>query len=262
MLAPIEPVAPSSVTDRIAGAAENSERPSGTPTIAFTTPVARAPGVEAAAQHADDRRHQGRRQETVEPVHHAAMAGDDVTGVLGAEPALDRRLQQIAGLRDRRQQQSQDRDSERICQSRRQRHRRSRQDRADGAADRAGPGLFRADLPPQFRPADGAAGEIAENVGRPHDREQEDESDETEPAVLPQRRRRQQDHARVEDSGGRPAPPLTIRQRCDDQRAENDQRAREYDAGQVSRERRAGEDRAGNDDAGRVPALGDHSIHS
>ena len=39
----------------------------------------------------------------VQPVHQAAMAGNEVAGILDAEPALDRRFEEIAKLRGDRQ---------------------------------------------------------------------------------------------------------------------------------------------------------------
>ena len=47
------------------------------------------------------------------------------------------------------------------------------------AADRAGPGLLRADPRPQLWPADAAAGEIAADIGHPHDQQDEHQRDES-----------------------------------------------------------------------------------
>ena len=51
---------------------------------------------------------------------------------------------------------------------------------AERAADRARPGLLRADRRRKLRPAERAAGEISRDVGRPHHREQEQDRGEAE----------------------------------------------------------------------------------
>ena len=41
----------------------------------------------------------GRAEEAVDPIEHAAVAGNDRAGILHAEPPLDRRFEEVAGLR-------------------------------------------------------------------------------------------------------------------------------------------------------------------
>src|SRR5215213_10107652 len=47
-----------------------------------------------------------RCQKPIEPIHQAAMAGNELARVLGIEAALDRGFEQIAGLRDGRENDS------------------------------------------------------------------------------------------------------------------------------------------------------------
>ncbi len=54
-----------------------------------------------AAHNAEQRDEQRGGDEAVEPVHDAAMAGDELAGILDAEAALDRGFEEIAGLRRR-----------------------------------------------------------------------------------------------------------------------------------------------------------------
>ena len=107
VLAPIEPVAPSSVTLRAgvgrgrrwlqvvrildACGASRLTRPADPRAGASRPPRAQA----------DQRSRETAADEAVEPVHQAAMAGNECAGVLGAEPPLDRRFEQVAGLRQR-----------------------------------------------------------------------------------------------------------------------------------------------------------------
>src|SRR5262245_10296509 len=98
VLAPIEPVAPSSETERTE---------SGAACIgADTDGVTGSPYQQAArrmrdtvVRDPDDQRGRKRRDETVQPIHQTAMTGNDVARVLGAEVALDGGLQKIARLR-------------------------------------------------------------------------------------------------------------------------------------------------------------------
>ena len=65
--------------------------------------------VKTAAHQSDQTTEQRRRPETVEPVHHAAMAGNEMAGIFGAELALDPGFEKVAKLRHDRQQQRNDR---------------------------------------------------------------------------------------------------------------------------------------------------------
>ena len=82
---------------RVRSCAHHTSRPRAAPS---------KPPRSKSDQAADERR----RPETVEPVHHAAMAGNEMACILGAELALDPGFEQIADLRHHRQQQRDDRD--------------------------------------------------------------------------------------------------------------------------------------------------------
>src|SRR5690242_17193099 len=97
------------VTERTAAAGARSDRDSGTALVIRITKLfadcwvlphqqAARRGVQAAAGDADGRCDRDRSHEAVEPVHHAAMSGNDMARVLDAEPPLDCRLQKVAGL--------------------------------------------------------------------------------------------------------------------------------------------------------------------
>src|SRR5215467_13941561 len=103
VLAPIEPVAPKMVIERTAGMAARADLDSGTALViassGFLSPHQKSARRRRHAAARDD----GRRHESVEPVHDAAVSGNDMACVLDAEPPLDRRLEQVAGLRHRRE---------------------------------------------------------------------------------------------------------------------------------------------------------------
>src|ERR1700750_1181432 len=61
--------------------------------------------VETAAQKADQTASQRRCPETVEPVHHSAVAGNELARILGSVFAFDPGLEEVAELRQSRQQQ-------------------------------------------------------------------------------------------------------------------------------------------------------------
>src|SRR5947208_877862 len=104
VLAPTDPVAPRIVTARGTDAA----LPGCLAVIPspYQDPAGRT--ADAAAQRADDHGRQHRRREAVETIHNSSMAGQDVARVLGPEPTLDGRFQEIAELRCHRQQQRDD----------------------------------------------------------------------------------------------------------------------------------------------------------
>src|SRR5205823_2171817 len=95
VLAPIEPVAPSNVTvrSRTAGA-ERSKATRETSDFIYSPYQQTTPRrLEAATRQADQRRHGAGCDETVEPVHQPAMAGNEMARILGAESALEKRFE-------------------------------------------------------------------------------------------------------------------------------------------------------------------------
>ncbi len=119
-------------------------------------------------------------QKTVETIHHAAMAGNEVTRVLGTKSPLHRGLEQVPALRNDRKHQCQNSRHGRSNSSARIGDQDAGGNPPEQAAKSSGPGLVRAQTRPQQRTADGAAHQIGENVGRPDDREQEKERRKTE----------------------------------------------------------------------------------
>src|SRR5260370_26484940 len=106
VLVPIDPVAPRIVIERMAGADWRSDRDSGTALVIASPRSSTSPHQktarrrrEAAAQDADHRRRHGGRQEAIEPVHDPAVSRNDMSAALDAEPAFERGLEQVAGLR-------------------------------------------------------------------------------------------------------------------------------------------------------------------
>ena len=88
----------------------------------------------------------------VEPVHHAAMPGDQPARVLHPEPPLHRRLQEVAELRADRDPEAEQADA-RAGASRRPPRPKTAADEAGGGqpAEGPGPGLARADRRPELR---------------------------------------------------------------------------------------------------------------
>src|SRR6185437_6571616 len=101
VLAPIEPVAPNIVTLRRPTAGCGSvrvrlDRKLMGAVIGLPHQQAGAGIDKAATQQPDHTRNKRGGPTTIETVHHAAVAGDELAGILGAEPALDPRFEQIA----------------------------------------------------------------------------------------------------------------------------------------------------------------------
>ena len=97
VLAPIEPVAPKSDTVRIGLAACGTRRPGIHRRHGSPYHQAACRGVEPAAQQPDQRGRGRSRNEAVQPVHQAAVPGNQMAGVLDARTALERGFE-----RDRR----------------------------------------------------------------------------------------------------------------------------------------------------------------
>ena len=72
----------------------------------------------------------------------------------------------------------------------------------------ARPGLLRADLRPEFRPANAAAGEIAAAIGHPHDQQYEYQCGETLDGVEAHQHRGDFRRRRIEKSRRNPVPPF------------------------------------------------------
>src|SRR5436190_15675503 len=91
VLAPIEPVAPSNVTvrSRAAGAWRSRATREASDFIYSPYQQATPRRLEAATRQSDQRRRDAGGDETVEAVHQSAMAGNETTRILGAEPALE-----------------------------------------------------------------------------------------------------------------------------------------------------------------------------
>src|ERR1700723_4204344 len=105
VLSPMEPVAPSTVTERTAVAALLLRK--GTALIPSPNHKTAANAIRAAPQKAEKCRQNDGGDEAVKTIHQPAMAGNDVTGILAAEPALDGGLKEIAELRGDRESRAQ-----------------------------------------------------------------------------------------------------------------------------------------------------------
>src|SRR5512142_1877829 len=101
VLSPIEPVAPRTVTERTADAAALLLR-KGTALMSSPNHKTAADAIHAAPQKTKNRGHNDRGDEAVKTIHQPAMPGNQVAGVLDAEPPLHRGLEEIAKLRNDR----------------------------------------------------------------------------------------------------------------------------------------------------------------
>src|SRR5580698_6346638 len=97
VLSPIEPVAPRTVTARMADAGALLLR-NGTALIFSPNHKTAADAIHAAPQKTENRRQDYRRDETVETIEQPAMPGDDLAGVLDAETTFHCRFKEIAKL--------------------------------------------------------------------------------------------------------------------------------------------------------------------
>src|SRR6187397_1620830 len=105
-MSPIEPVAPSTLTERTADAVALLLR-SGTALIFSPNHKTAADAIRATPQKTENRRQHDRGDEAVETIHQPAMAGNDLTGILDAETPFHRGFEQIAELRSNRQHRGQ-----------------------------------------------------------------------------------------------------------------------------------------------------------
>src|SRR6202030_1942748 len=143
VLSPIEPVAPSTLTVRTADAAALLLR-NGTALIFSPNHKTAADAIHATPQNAENRRHDDRRDVSVETVQQAAMARNDVAGVLDAEAAFHCGFKQIAELGRNRQNRPQKHQRTGFAETKRRKAQGDQQARRK-AADRASPGLLRTD---------------------------------------------------------------------------------------------------------------------
>src|SRR5215472_9047773 len=114
------------------------------------------------------------------------MSGNDTAGILRSEPPLDRRFEQIATLRNCRQDQSEADHCRQIRNSSISAYGSTCEYGAEGTPKRARPGFLRAEPRRQLRTTDQAPDEVAENVGRPHHREQVEDGPKSEIVVRAQ----------------------------------------------------------------------------
>src|SRR5690348_7151674 len=102
VLSPIDPVAPSTLMLR-EPLATGLLFFNGTALITSPNHKTASDAIDPAANNTDRGREHDRCDEAVDPVQHAAVTGNDVAGILDAETALHRRLEQVAKLRHDRE---------------------------------------------------------------------------------------------------------------------------------------------------------------
>src|SRR6185437_6625974 len=109
VLAPIEPVAPRMVIPRTPVAGLASDRTA--LTAVMYSPYQQPPcGCSVAAtQQSHHTPRKCRSPEPVEPIHHAAMTGNNLACILGIELTLDPGFEEVAELRSNRQKQRKER---------------------------------------------------------------------------------------------------------------------------------------------------------
>src|SRR3954452_4361697 len=102
----MDPVAPRTVTARTPDAAGLLLR-NGTPLIVSPNHKTGADAIRATTQKSKNSSQNDGGDEAVKAVQHAAMPGNDVTGILYAEAAFHCRLEEIAQLRSNGQKPTQ-----------------------------------------------------------------------------------------------------------------------------------------------------------
>src|ERR1700755_2333537 len=106
VLSPIEPVAPSTVTARMPDAAALLLR-NGTALIFSPNHKTAADAIRAGPQKPKNRCQDDGSHESVEAVQQTAMPGNNLTGILDAEPPFDSGFEEIAKLRSNRKHRGQ-----------------------------------------------------------------------------------------------------------------------------------------------------------
>ena len=167
MLDPIEPVAPSSVTERGTGA--SSTLASGCFFFIALLPYQQAAGrcSGSRANEADKESGYSSDEEAVEAIHEAAVTRNEVACVLGPKAPLDGKLEQVAGLRQDGQQQRhyaynpQPADTARISDPD------AGGNPSDEPPQRTRPSLFRTDARPQQGATDCPTAKVGKNISYP-----------------------------------------------------------------------------------------------
>src|SRR5581483_3192241 len=118
VLAPIDPVAPSNVTLRDACAGDACMRAFGAAAI-ISSPYEQSlcGGLRSGTEHTEYRADERGGKETVEPIHQAAVTGDQMACILGTKPALDGGFGDVSGLGHRREQQRHDGQVEQVVET-------------------------------------------------------------------------------------------------------------------------------------------------
>src|SRR5262245_56813689 len=106
-------------------------------------------------------------EQTVHAIENAAMPGYQAAAVLDTEMALDRRLEEIAGLLDERQGPAYRHRDPGVDVLHQERNRRAYEACRRHSAGESGPGLVGADARRQLRSADAAPGDVGAGIGRP-----------------------------------------------------------------------------------------------
>src|ERR1700687_1781354 len=116
VLSPIEPVAPRTVTERTADAAALLLR-KGTALMSSPNHKTAADAIHAAPQKAKNRSHDDCGDEAVETIHQPAMPGNQVAGVLDAEPPLHRGFEEITELGSNRKRCAQQQNGDALAET-------------------------------------------------------------------------------------------------------------------------------------------------
>ena len=167
--------------------------------------------------------------ETVEPVHYAAVARDEAARILNAEAALHRRLARIPSLGDDRYDGCQQKDGHQALLrggEGGQGHRRADAGSGDDPRERTRPGLGRRHPRPELRAADQTAAEIGEHIRRPDGGEQPEDRGDPERKREAQRDDGQQEQSGVDD----PCPGPEAGSRPGDQRRREGRDGQDDDA--------------------------------
>src|SRR5580704_9173087 len=248
VLSPIEPVAPSTVTERTADATALLLR-NGTALMTSPNHKTAADAIHATPQKAENRRQNDRGDVSVETIEQPAMPGNDVAGVLDTETPLYRGLKEIAKLRNDRKNSAQQQSRAGIAET--ERHKRfcdekARRKPADGAC----PCLLGTDPRPELRSADAAAREITADIGHPHHQKDQHQRDKSPGLIEAHQHGPNLGRGGIEKSRRNPAPPLRREQRNGNQ-AERRCTQRSIDPSQ--RETQSGDRKRDNARSNRAP---------
>src|SRR6266511_1236305 len=156
VLAPIEPVAPSSVTVRSTKAGAGLSGFTRNVCDFIASPYQQTPPwrLESAAQQPDQGGEERSGDETVEAIHQAAVSRNELARILRPESALEGRLEQVAGLRDDREQDRKDGKRNETHKTGEPADGHRYQDGRNGTGKRARPGFLWADPRHELRAAE------------------------------------------------------------------------------------------------------------